>query len=127
MLWKKKRKSSKSERLEDDRVCSWVETANIFIVSSPITLNDPAIKEGKNIYTTYRKHNHDGPFTLHHHGKIIPHLKPAKSLMNKNIHNLRRRDEARRCGEEIVGRERAGLDTQGSEREEGFLYESSSK
>jgi hypothetical protein len=51
---------------------------------------------------TYRKYHHYLPFAFHHHSEVIPHLEPAKSLMDKYIHNLRRRDEARRRREEII-------------------------
>lgn len=118
-LRRKKNPTTNSRTSVTNRVWKWLGKTNKIIPSPP---NDLILRREQQKHMTYRKHHYHSPLPLNHHGEVIPHFKPAKGLMNKDIHNLRRRDKARRRREEIVGRERTGLDAQGAEREEGFFY-----
>lgn len=44
---------------------------------------------------THRKNNNNLPLPFHNNSQIKPHLKPAEGLVDENILDLVRRDEAR--------------------------------
>lgn len=91
-------------------------------LSSSLSLSPPlSLSQKKNQKKTHWKNNNNILLPLHHNSEIIPHLKPAKGLMDQNIHYLRRGDEPRGGGEEVVRRQRTGLDPQCAECEEGFF------
>lgn len=70
---------------------------------------------------THRKHDHNLPFPFYHHGEVIPHLEAPKCLMDEDVADLRGGDEAGGGGEEVRGREGAGLDAEGAEDQEAFF------
>jgi len=55
----------------------------------------------KSLESTYRKYYNNLPLPIHHHGEIIPHLEPAKCLVNEYIPDLGGRYEACCAGEEV--------------------------
>lgn len=62
------------------------------------------ITKGKEKVQTHGKHDHGVPFPLDDDAEVEAHLEPAEGLVDEDVADLRRGDEARRRGHEVPGR-----------------------